>query len=110
MSVRVPNNPLSTAICWENNSDFLSIFHRICKRKWLNIVKGSEEYSNALGLIGESLQIEDPLLDMIESMGCQTYGFLNKSNVNEVQYEKCCGRNFLNLLNFSNKRRVTSTR
>ena len=48
------------------------------------------EYCNALGLAEESLQIEDPLFDMIKSMVCQAYGLLNKSNVNEVWCEKCC--------------------
>ena len=67
--------------------DSTSAFHRIGKRKWLNIVKGNEEYCNALGLLGESLQIEDPLFDMIESIVCRAYGFLNKSNINDVRYE-----------------------
>ena len=40
------------------------------------------EYCYALGLAEESLQIEDPLFDMIKSMVCQAYGLLNKSNVN----------------------------
>ena len=33
---------------------------------------------------------------MIETMACQAqvYGFLNKPNVNDVQYEKCCGQRF----------------
>ena len=66
-------------------------FHRIGKRKWLNIVKGNEEYCNALGLLGESLQIEDHLFDIIESFVFLVYGFLNKPNVNDVRYEKCCG-------------------
>ena len=74
--------------------DSTSAFHRIGKRKWLNIVKGNEEYCNALGLLGESLQIEDPLFDMIESIVCRAYGFLNKSNINDVRYEKCCGKKF----------------
>ena len=52
------------------------------------------EYCNALGLAEESLQIEDPLFDMIKSMVCQAYGLLNKSNVNEVWCEKCCWEKF----------------
>ena len=64
------------------------------KRKWFNIVKGNEEYCNALGLLEESFHIDNPLFDMIEKMVCQAYGFLNKSNVNEVRYEKSCGEKF----------------
>ena len=46
------------------------------------------------GLLGKTLQIEDDLFDMIKSIVCQAYGFLNKSNVNDVPYEKCCGKKF----------------
>ena len=100
---------MPNTICCENNSDFAKNFFRalpglhallgcdstiafngIGKRKWLNIVKGNEEYCNALGLLGESLQIEDHLFDMTESMLCQAYRFLNKRNVNDVRYEKFC--------------------
>ena len=28
-------------------------------------------------------------------MVCQAYGYLNKSNVSDVRYEKCCGKKFL---------------
>ena len=69
-------------------------FHGIGRRKWLSIVKSDEEYCNALGVLRESLQIEDCLFDMIESVLCQAYGFLNKPNVNDIQYEKCCGEKF----------------
>ena len=31
---------------------------------------------------------------MVESIICQTYRFLSKSNVSEVRYEKCCGNKF----------------
>ena len=58
------------------------------------MVKSDEEYCNALGVLRESLQIEDCLFDMIESVLCQAYGFLNKPNVNDIQYEKCCGEKF----------------
>ena len=74
--------------------DLASAFYRIGKIKWLNMVKGNEEYCNALDLLGESFQIEDPLFYMIECMVCQAYGFLNKSNINDVRYEKCCGEKF----------------
>ena len=46
------------------------------------------------GLLGKTLQIEDDLFDMIKSIVCQAYGFLSKSNVNDVPYEKCCGKKF----------------
>ena len=49
--------------------DSTSAFHGIGKM-WLNTVKGNEGYCNTLGLLGESLQIEDPLFDMIKSMVC----------------------------------------
>ena len=62
----------------------LSGVHGIGKRKFLNIVKCNEEYCKAPALLGESLQIEDHLFNMIESMLCQAYGFLNKPNVNNV--------------------------
>ena len=69
-------------------------FHRIGEGKLLNIVKGNEEYYNALDFLRKSLQIEDHLFDMIESILCQAYGFLNKRNVNDVRYEKFCEENF----------------
>ena len=59
--------------------------------KLLNALKDKEEYKI---LLGESLQIEDHLFDMIWSMVCQPYGFLKKSNVNDVWYKKCCGEKF----------------
>ena len=46
------------------------------------------------GLLGKTLQIEDDLFDMIKSIVCQAYGFLSKSNVNDVPYEKRCGKKF----------------
>ena len=70
------------------------------KMKWLNIIKGNEEYYNALGLLEESPQIENHLFDMIESMICEPYEFPNESNVNDVRYENVEGRNFLNILKF----------
>ena len=60
----------------------------------MSIVKGNEEYCNAAGFLRESLRIGDHLFDMRESMICQTYRFLNKPNVNDVWYEKCCGETF----------------
>ena len=45
-----------------------SVFHGISERKWLNIAKGNGEYCKALGLLGKSLKVEDPLFDMVESM------------------------------------------
>ena len=104
MSAGVLDKPLYSTICFENNSDFgkeflralpvlhalsgcdsTSAFHGIRKRKWLNRVKGNKEYCNALGLLRESLQIEDHLFDIIESMVCQAYRFLNKPNINDVR-------------------------
>ena len=58
-----------------SGGDLMSAFLGIGKRKWLNIVKGKKEYCKALGLLGESLQIEDHLFDMIENMVHQVYGF-----------------------------------
>ena len=39
-------------------------------KEWLNIVKDNEEYCNAPGILGESLQTEYPLFVMIENMLC----------------------------------------
>ena len=64
--------------------DSTSACYAIDKRKWLNIVKDKEENNNALGILGESLQIEDHLFDMIGSMVCQPYGFLKRPNVNDI--------------------------
>ena len=64
------------------------------------MVKGNEMYYNALGLLGESLQIEDHLFDIIESMVCQVYGFLKEPNVNTFDMKSVAGRNFLSLLKF----------
>ena len=74
--------------------DSTSAFHGIGKRRWLNIAEGNEEHCNALGFLGKSLQIEDHLFYMIESMVCQVYGFLKKPNANDVRHEKCCGEKF----------------
>ena len=74
--------------------DSTSVFHGMGKMKWLNIIKGNEEYYNALGLLEESPQIENHLFDMIESMICEPYEFPNESNVNDVRYEKCWGEKF----------------
>ena len=72
-----------------SGGDSTSVFHGMGKMKWLNIIKGNEEYYNALGLLEESSQIENHLFDMIESMICEPYEFPNESNVNDIQYEKC---------------------
>ena len=71
-----------------------SAVHETHKRKWLNIVKSNEGYYNAVDLLGQSLQIEDHLFDLIEIMIYQACGFLNKSSISEVRYEKCCGKKF----------------
>ena len=119
MSVGALDKALSSTICCQKNPDFeknffralpslhnflrcdsTSAFYGIGKRKWLNIVTGNEVYWKALSLLGESLQIEDPLFDMIESMVCQAYGFL-KSNVKMTfDMKNVAGINFLKLLNF----------
>ena len=52
------------------------------------------KYYNALGFLGQSLQIIDHLFEMIESMIYQNYEFLNKYNVSDVRYEKRCGEKF----------------
>ena len=72
--------------------DLMSAFHRIGKEKGLNIVKGNKEYCKTLGLLGESVQIEDHLFDLIANMVRQVYGFWKKPN--EVRYEKGCGVKF----------------
>ena len=81
-----------------------SAFHGTGKRKWLNIVKGNEEYCKEL-----CLQIEDHVFEMIESMFCKFYGFFKKPNVSDVWYGKWCAEIFLKLVNSNNQRRVTST-
>ena len=43
----------------------------------MDIAKGNEEYCKTLGLFGESLQIKDPLFDMIKSMVRQPMDFEN---------------------------------
>ena len=75
--------------------DSIGAFHGIGKRKWWNIVKGNKEYCNELGLLGESLEVVDPLFDMIKSMVCQAYVFLD---INDVDIKSVAERNFLNLL------------
>lgn len=70
--------------------DSTSAFHGIGKRRWLNIAEGNEEHCNALGFLGKSLQIEDHLFYMIESILYQADGFLSKLYTNDARYEKCC--------------------
>ena len=88
----IPWEPYLACIFF-SKCDSTSACYAIDKRKWLNIVKDKEENNNALGILGESLQIEDHLFDMIGSMVCQPYGFLKRPNVNDVWY-KCCGETF----------------
>ena len=68
--------------------DSATSFHGISKRKCLNIVQGSEKQCNALGLLGQSFQVEDRVFVMIKSIVSQAYQFLNKHNVNIVRFEK----------------------
>ena len=65
----------STCLHAFSGCDSMSAFHGIGKRKGLNIVKSDEEDCKALGLLGESLQVEDALFDMIESAVCQLMDF-----------------------------------
>ena len=67
--------------------DSTRIFHGICKRKWLNIVKGNKECRNSL-------------FDMIESMGCQTHGFSTNLRSMTLGMKRVAGRNLQNLLKF----------
>ena len=46
-------------------------FYGIAKTKWVNVIKSNKEYCNTLRFLGERLQIEDHLFDLIESMVCQ---------------------------------------
>ena len=65
----------------------------------MNIVKGNEEYCKTLGLFGESLQIKDPLFDMIEGVVRQLMDFENLMLMTfDMKYG--AARNFLNLLKF----------
>ena len=65
----------------------------------MNIVKGNEEYSKTLGLFGESLQLKDPLFDMIEGMVRQLMDFENLMLMT-FDMKNVAARNFLNLLKF----------
>ena len=100
-------------VCREKNSDFeknflralpgfydfsgwdlTSAFYRIGKKSGSIKLKIKKEYSKALGLLGEYLQIEDHLFNMIENILCQVYGFLKKPDVSGVRYEKWCREKF----------------
>ena len=65
----------------------------------MNIVKGNEEYCKTLGLFGESLQLKDPLFDMIEGMVRQLMDFENLMLMT-FDMKNVAARNFLNLLKF----------
>ena len=90
MSTGVPDKALPNTICCKNYSDFenyvlralsglnpflgcysMSGFYGIAKTKWVNVIKSNKEYCNTLRFLGERLQIEDHLFDLIESMVCQ---------------------------------------
>ena len=58
-----------------------------CKKK-------HEIFCDALCLLGESLDIEETVYDVIEQMVCTAYGFENVANINEVGYWKCCSKQF----------------
>ena len=85
--------------------DSTSTFHRIDKRRWFNIVI---KVTKSTATHWESLQFGNPLFDMIESMVSQAYGFLNKSNINDARYEKCCAEKFLELSSICLEERVRS--
>ena len=72
-----------------------SAFHGIGKRKWLNIVKGNKECCKKLGLLGENLQIKDPLFDITKSMICQLIDFENLTSMTSFDMRNVAGRNFL---------------
>ena len=65
----------------------------------MNIVKGNEEYCKTLGLFRESLQLKDPLFDMIEGMVRQ---LMDSENLMLMTFDmkNVAARNFLNLLKF----------
>ena len=71
-----------------------SAFHGIDKIKWLNLVKKNEIFCDALCLLGESLDIEETVYNVIEQMVCTAYGFENVANINEVRYRKFCSKQF----------------
>ena len=50
--------------------DSTSVFHGIGKIKWLNLVKKHEIFCDGLCLLGESLDIEETVYDIIEQMVC----------------------------------------
>ena len=56
--------------------------------------KKHEIFCDALCLLGESLDIEEIVYDVIEKMVCTAYGFENVANINEVRYWKCCSKPF----------------
>ena len=62
----------------------MSAFHGMVKWKLKNVVKANKKYCNAQDPLEERLQIEDHLFDITEGMVCQVYGFLNKTDVNDV--------------------------
>ena len=65
----------------------------------MDIAKGNEEYCKTLGLFGESLQIKDPLFNMIEGVVRQLMDFENLILMTfDMKYD--AARNFLNLLKF----------
>ena len=66
--------------------DSTRIFHGICKRKWLNIVKGNKECCNSL-------------FDMIESLGFQA-GFSTNLRSVTLGMKSVAGRNLQILLKF----------
>ena len=65
----------------------------------MDIAKGNEEYCKTLGLFGESLQIKDPLFNMIEGVVRQLMDFENLILMTfDMKYD--AARNLLNLLKF----------
>ena len=65
----------------------------------MDIAKGNEEYCKTLGLFGESLQIKDPLFNMIEGVVRQLMDFENLMLMT-FDMKNVAARNFLNLLKF----------
>lgn len=65
----------------------------------MDIAKGNEEYCKTLGLFGESLQIKDPLFNVIEGMIFQVMDFKHVMSVT-FYMTNVMVRNFLNILIF----------
>ena len=66
--------------------DATSFFYGIGKKKAFQVVLASEEFQNALSLVGEITALGEETKYVLESFVCELYGSSKMEDINELQY------------------------